>query len=63
MESPEFYLHMIIGAGLDQNSLDTAQRLSELKRELGFLEHTIVTHLQPKYTAPVEYLDEVQLQS
>ena len=45
MESPEFYLHMIIGAGLDQNSLDTAQRLSELKRELKSLEHTIVTHL------------------
>lgn len=54
---------MIIGAGLDQNSLDTAQRLSELKKELGSLEHTIVTHLQPKYTAPVEFLDEIQLQS
>ena len=42
---------------MDQNSLDTAQRLTDLKKQLSDLEHTIVTQLQPKYTAQPEYSD------
>ena len=38
---------MIIGASQYQNSLDTAQRLVDLKTSLSKLEYTIVTHLHP----------------
>ena len=56
IENPEFYLHVVIGAAQNQNSLDTAQRLVDLKTSLAKLEYTIVTQLSPN-THFSQYID------